>query len=48
MLGFSQGEADGVSTSGDAGVFIPYLYLFCISKSKIGVESGLTGVVCSD
>ena len=30
----SQGEADGVSTSGDAGVFIPYLYLFCISKSK--------------
>ena len=33
---------------GGAGVFIPYLYLFCISKSKIGVESGLTGVVCSD
>ena len=24
------------------------LYLFCISKSKIGVESGLTGFVCSD
>ena len=33
---------------GGAGVFIPYLYLFCISKSKIGVESGLTGFVCSD
>ena len=33
---------------GGAGVFIPYLYLFCISKSKIGVESGLTSVVCSD